>query len=138
MRARPLSVTIVGWFLIVSGVVSLVLVAMALGNPVSRAAVQNGPLPYAVQIGWSIGTSILTLACGWFILKGANWARILYVAASVAGLAITLATGRVTTLVLIAAGLLAVIAFILFRRPANDFFAGRPGEPALPDVPPTL
>ena len=138
MRARPLSVTIVGWFLIVSGILSLASVPIALNNPLTRAALENGPLPFAFQIGWSIGTAILTLVCGWFILKGANWARILYIAASVAGLAITLATGRVTTLVLIAAGLLAVIAFILFRRPANDFFAGRPGEPALPDVPPTL
>lgn len=64
MSKQPLTVSIVGWILIVMGIVSLISAFYYM----SRAGVS-----------WYVVDGAIILLCGTYILGGANWARLLYV-----------------------------------------------------------
>jgi uncharacterized membrane protein HdeD (DUF308 family) len=64
MSKRPLSVSIVGWILIVMGAFSLISAVYYL----SRSGVS-----------WYVVDGFVMLLVGTYILGGANWARLLYV-----------------------------------------------------------
>ena len=132
MNSRPLSVTIVAWFLILSGIASLIDLFLAWNPAAARAVISHGALPLLL-FAWSIAAALITIVCGLFILKGRNWARLLYVAVSLAGLAVAWLAMPAIWVLIAGALLLAVTAFFLFRGPADNFFGrsyfGASGDP---------
>lgn len=136
MTTRPLSVTIVAWFLIVSGALSAIMTPMHLNDPMFRNMMAGSPLPFEVHIAISAIAALVTLVCGVGVLKGKDWARLVYAAWAVVGLLIGLFASLAPSLALLGLVMNGVILFFLFRAPANRFFGrsyfGRGSE----DVPP--
>jgi hypothetical protein len=124
MNERPLSVTIIGWLLIVLALLGAAGTILMLGNPASMRVMAASGLPVDIQIALSFAGLAVSLASGIGLLKRQNWARWLYVLWNVAAIVVALLTSPAKLLVLISVALLAIIAFFLFRAPANAWFRG--------------
>jgi hypothetical protein len=66
--------------------------------------------------------ALVSIVSGIGMLKGQNWARLLYVVWSAIGLLIGLLTSPMEPAFLLGPTILAVIATILFRPEANQYF----------------
>jgi hypothetical protein len=121
MRERPLSVTIVAWFVILSGIISVAAI-YASGTPGGRVIGAPSALPHDAQLAIAGASALVSILCGIFILRGREWARLLYVAWNAAGLAMGALTAPLASVLLLSLLLLGVITYFLFRGPANIFF----------------
>jgi len=65
---------------------------------------------------------LITLVCGIAMLKGQNWARLLYVGWSIIGFIIGMATSPMKALMIPGVIVFLVVAFFLFRPKANEYF----------------
>lgn len=122
MNKRPLSVTIIGWFLIVTSIFSLVSVLTMGSSPQVLAMLAESPLPQSVHQIFGVVAAFITLISGYGILKGFNWARYLYIGVGVAGLLFNLVTVAMVSFIILGVVMLAVIAYFLFRPAANAWF----------------
>jgi hypothetical protein len=135
MGTRPLSVTIIGWLLVVSAGFSLFGLLTLSSNPLAQSIIQQTGIPLAAHMALSVVGIVVTLISGYGVLKGFDWARLLYVGYSVLGLVIGLAISPYPSATLIGLVFLAVVAFFLFRPAANAWFgktwfgAGSGGAP---------
>jgi bacteriorhodopsin len=121
MTARPVYVAVIGWLLIVIGLLSLVSVALAMAFPGLAQGASTAP----GQIIGNLAASIIELVCGAFILKGADWARWLYLVLSITSAAYLFIAGAVPTGVLIGWVIFAVLTLAgLFTPDASRFFKG--------------
>lgn len=118
--------TIIAWFLIVTSFFSLFSFWSAHHDPLTQQIMARSPLPASAQIAIGMVNLILSLVFGVAILKRRNWARYGYVALGVVGILVGLLTSPLKSVVLISVILLAVFTYVLFRKPANDWFAGAP------------
>lgn len=122
MQKRPLAVTIIGWFLILTSLFGLFSTLTMSSNPLVTEVLANSPLPASVHQAIGIASAVVALVCGYGILKGFNWARFLYLAAGVLGLVFNLATVPMISVIVMGIVTLGVIAFFLFRPEANAWF----------------
>jgi hypothetical protein len=108
---RPISVTIVAIIMIAAGVLGF---ASHLSELDPRHLLQNDAL-------WVQLIRLLAVVAGLFLLRRKNWARWL----TIAWIAFHVAISAFDSLPKLAAhaAFLAVFAVILFRRPANEYFA---------------
>ena len=109
---RPISVTIVAWIVIVLGVAGAFLMLPG----ISKAPLTSMQITFAYT-----GLAVSALS-GLFMLGGKNWSRWLYVVWCILGLAYALTTVPNPLLLIPGALKTAIIAFVLFRKPANLFF----------------
>jgi hypothetical protein len=122
---RPTSVTVIGWLLIVTSIVSVVTSYFSLDNPMAQELMAKNLLPLSVQYAMLFGGLVITVIAGAAMLKGLTWGRTLYIAWSVLGLVVGLFTSPVKVVVIPGAVLLAVIAFFLYRPKAAAYFSPR-------------
>ena len=124
MKERPTSVTVIAWFLIVMGVISIIssIISLFNPNPMVEEIMSRNPLPVPIQQLLSYVGIAVSIVSGMYMLDGANWARFLYVIWSVIGILISIIT--LPNLIFIIPGLvlLVIITFYLFRPKANDYF----------------
>lgn len=123
MRGRPLSLSIIGWFLVVTGALGVVGTLMVTRNPMAMRIYEQSPLPLSVHIGIGLAGTVITVLSGYGILKGLGWSRFLYVGWSLIGFVISFLTIPVTSLLVLGIAFFAVIVFLLFRPAANAWFA---------------
>lgn len=126
MNKRPLSVTIVAWFIIVTSLFSLLSVLAMGSNPQVAQMLAESPLPASVHQVIGIVGALISLICGYGMLKGFDWARILYIGAAAAGLLFNLVTVPMASILVLGVLMLAVIAFFLYRPAANAWFTRSP------------
>ncbi|WGS52960.1 hypothetical protein LFL96_32845 [Paraburkholderia sp. D15] len=121
---RPVSLTIVGWLLIVLDAANLIFVPLMLSNPITLAVLSEYRVPPGVTILIGLIVSVLCIVAGIAVLKGRQWGRTLYVGATLAGYIISLATMPSHSLVPLLPSFLVFVlfAFLLFRRPATAYF----------------
>lgn len=124
---RPLSLSILGWFIIVASAISLVSMPLSLRNPAAVDALHQAALPIGVLLAISIVSGLLNIAAGIGILKGLAWGRILYIVVGVTGIVISLVSFPSKAAVIPGLILLAVFVFILFRPRANAYFQREAG-----------
>ena len=124
MKERPTSVTVIAWFLIVMGVISIIssIISLFNPNPMVEEIMSRSPLPVPIQQLLSYAGIAVSIVSGMYMLDGVNWARFLYVIWSVIGILISIIT--LPNLIFIIPGLvlLIIIIFYLFRPKANDYF----------------
>jgi hypothetical protein len=125
MQQRPLSLTIIGWLLVVLSLFNLVGIAMMSSNPIMMKAAEQMHLSIAFLQIWSIIGTIVTLACAYGILKGLPWSRVLYVVWGVIGLVVSGYTSPMKATVVLGLVILVVISAFLFTNAANDWFGAR-------------
>lgn len=132
MRKRPTSVTVICFILIALGAISLISSVINLNNPMARDLMGRSPIPIPVQHVIMFTGLLITLLSGILMLKGTNWARMLYVVWSVLAFGFGLATSPMKAALIPGVVVFAVMAFFLFRPKANEFFnpkeAGRGEE----------
>jgi hypothetical protein len=128
MNQRPTSITVIAWALIVVNALSLVVNTFTLQRPEAKELMSKSPIPVPVQFAMFYVGSAISIVAGIFMLRGRNWARLLYVIASGLGLIIGFATSPVKTALIPGTLMFAVVCFFLFRPKANEYFRA----PAVP------
>lgn len=125
MKSRPKSVTVICWILIVMGGLSIIPVLTGqMNNPKAMELMSQSPLPLPVQYAMIYLGLAVTFVSGIAMLKGKNWARLLYVGWSIIGFIIGIATSPAKVMMLPGIVIFAILAFFLFRPKANAYFAG--------------
>lgn len=119
---RPTSVSVISWFLIISGIISIAVSFYGFNNPITQELMAKNLLPISVQYALMFVGLVVTVVSGFAMLKGVNWSRKLYVGWSIVGLLIGLATSPIKVGLIPGAVLLAIFAFFLFRPQANAYF----------------
>lgn len=119
---RPISLSIIAWFLIVTAVISVVSGIFTLNNPAALEVLAKNPMPLPMQYGMMFVGLVVTLASGIGILKGYNWGRFLYLGWGVLGLIISALTSPMKMTLIPGLLFLVVISFLLFRPKATLFF----------------
>jgi len=122
MSKRPKSITVVSWILIILGAISLVTSTITLNNPMAQELMAKSPIPVNIQYIMMYVGLLIMLVCGVAMLKGKNWARLLYVGWSAIGFVIGIATSPIKTAMIPGLVVFLIIAFFLFRPKANEYF----------------
>jgi hypothetical protein len=119
---RPLSLTILAWFIIVTNVLTWLYMPFTLHNPLSMEMMARFRLPVWATLGSGLVLAVALLIAGIAMLKARVWGRNLYVAASVIGHGFTIFNMPFRAMLI--PGLLIFILFlyILFRPAANAYF----------------
>ncbi len=134
---RPISVTIISWFLILAAMWSILAAPMVFLNPVTRQMVEESSESPVAGLALSVVAGVLDIAAGVGMLNARRWGRRLYLVATPVLLALSLSlqgTGSIG-LQLIGLGVYGVFFGLLTRPAAREYFSG--AAPALPvDAPP--
>ena len=125
MEKRPLSLTIIAWFLIIFSLFGLYGVATMGSNPVAMKMIEQMHSSLRFQQAWGVLGAIINIICAYGILKGQPWSRVLYVVWGVIGIAGGLYMSPMKVVIVVSLVLLIVIAFFLFTEKANDWFSAR-------------
>lgn len=125
MVSRPTSVAVISWLTIVCALLGGVSIAMLCFRQDAEAQriMAQSPVPIAVQNGMAIVGLAVNLICGIFMLRGRNWARMLFVGWSVLMLGLGFATSPYRIFLVPGVLMCVIEAFFLFRPAANTFFA---------------
>ena len=122
MTKRPISISVISWFMIVTAGLSLTTSTASLNNPAVREFMGRSPIPTPIQyVMLDLGLTI-SIISGIMMLKGRNWARLLYVIWGAVGSVIGLATSPMKTMMIPGIALLIIFSFFLFRPKANEYF----------------
>ena len=113
MTKRPLLVTIVAWLYIAMG---------AIGFVYHAAEFRTGGV-FQYDVFWIELVRLLAVVCGVFMLRGANWAR--WVAVAWMGFHVVVSIFHERIQFVVHCLFFVVIAWLLFRRPATEYFKNR-------------
>lgn len=119
---RPTSITVIAWILIVLSALGLLITATMMNNPDVMDALAESKLGAGTQQMLGIISSVITAISGYGMLQGKNWGRLLYVVASLAGIAINFYAMPMTGAQYLAIAIVAVVIFFLYRPAANAWF----------------
>ena len=121
-EATPKSVTVISWFSIISGIGILVSLFFSFINPMIKDTLSKNLIPISVQYLISCAGVGITMVSGIMMLKGKNWARLLYVSWYIfsVGMSFLIAPNKV--MLLPSAVVAVVISFFLFRPNVNEYF----------------
>jgi hypothetical protein len=124
MNERPLSVTIIAWLLIVFAALSAVTIPFSLGNPMARELMAKSMVPIPAQYFMIFAGLLVSILSGIFMLKGANWARMLYIIWSALGFLFSLITSPAKLVIIPGFLVYLIVVFFLLRPKATAFFTG--------------
>jgi hypothetical protein len=123
MKDRPKSITIISWFLIITGGISVISTALTYDNPEVVKMMELSVMPIIMQyIMMAIGL-VITVTCGVLMLKGKGIGRITYVGWTIISLLIGVVTSPVKAMLIPGVVFFILITFFLFRPKANDYFS---------------
>jgi hypothetical protein len=125
MNERPLSVTVISWYFIVSAGTSLFFLLAGLNNPATKAMITiNQKLSSNSMISqlcvWFVGL-VISVLCGIMMLNRKNWARRLYVIWGPIGIVLGFVTSPYIHVIY---GIIffVICTILLFRPKANEYF----------------
>ncbi len=122
MAARPTSVTVVAWILIVLTVISLGSSLFMTNNPNAREIMAKTPIPIVLQFVLLYLGLAINLVCGVGVLMGSNWARVLYAVWGVFSFGLNFAVSPMKVVLLPSLVVFGLILFFLFRPAATAYF----------------
>lgn len=123
--ARPRSVAVISWLAIVAGA-WILLALTVLSTPGSRRVLAEVWSQHPFATLWLCGVPVVGLLCGFFMLRGMNWARwvlsLWFGYNSVAKLVV--GDPKLLPQSFLSALLVGTAVYLLFRPPATAFFRG--------------
>ena len=125
MEKRPLSLTIIGWLLVVFTLPGIYSVVTMGSNPVAMKMLEQMHISLAYEQAWSVLGAVVNLACAYGILKGLPWSRVLFVVWGVIGLVVGFYISPIKYVLVFSLIFLVVIAAFLWTNAANDWFNAR-------------
>jgi hypothetical protein len=124
MNTRPLSVTIIAWLLIVFAVISAATIPFTLGNPAAQELMAKSMISIPVQYFMMFAGLLISIVSGIFMLRGANWARMLYIIWGAVGFIVSFITSPAKLVVIPGFLVYLIVVFFLLRPKATAFFTG--------------
>ena len=121
---RPTSITVIAWILIVLSALGLLVSVAMMNNPDVMDALAKSKLGAGTQQMLGIVSSVISIVCGYGMLQGKNWSRLLYVITGVIGAAINFYAMPMGGAQLLGLAIFVVIIFFLYRPAANAWFGG--------------
>jgi hypothetical protein len=122
MKKRPTSVTVIAWILLVISALSLLGSTMAINNPMAQEQMAKSPIPIPLlYVMLYLGLSI-SILCAIFMLRAANWTRLLYIGWSGIEFLVLLLTSPVKPMLIPGILMYAVFVFFLLRPKASAYF----------------
>ena len=125
---RPLSVTIIAFLILAAAALSLVCFPVMLADPAKFMALAQARGSYFIHIVLAVLGTMVTLAAGVGLLKGANWARYLYITWGALGLLQLFALFQLGPpqifLFIIGAIKYGIFVYFLMRADADAYFRG--------------
>lgn len=125
MEKRPISVTVIAWFFIVGGAISLITTPASLSNTMVKELMAKSPLPLSIQYAMTYIGYLISIASGIGMLKRQNWARFLYVEGVAIVSLISLFTSPAKVMLIPSLIFCVIIIFFIFRPVANQYFSKR-------------
>jgi len=125
MQTRPLSLTIIGWLLIVFSLFGLFGVVTMGSNAAAMKMLEQMHTSLLFQQVWGVLGAIINVAVAYGIFKGLPWSRVLYVVWGIVGLVVAAYTSPIKVAVVVGLIFLVVISAFLFTNSANDWFCAR-------------
>jgi len=122
MEKRPLSISIIGWWLVITGLFGIYSAVTMGSNPIMVRMMQQMHVTLAFEEALAVVNVIISVGCGAAFLKGLNWSRFLYVLWGIVSLVITFVLTPAKSFVILGVIFYAVIVFFLFRPAANRWF----------------
>ena len=119
---RPLSVTVVAWWLIVTALLGMYSSANLTMDPLAAELAAGSRVPVEVQQIFGILNGVVLAGCGFAILAGKPWARLAFVAWSLVGFLAGIAIIGFLLAFIMSALSVGIIMFILSRPRANAWF----------------
>jgi hypothetical protein len=126
MNKRPVSVTVIAWIILVISAFSLVASAVAINNPMTQELMAKNPIPLPVQYSMLFLGLLISIVSAIFMLRGANWARMLYIVWGAIGLLISFLTSPAKLMLIPGILVYAIFVFFLLRPKASAYFSGSP------------
>jgi hypothetical protein len=127
---RPISVTVVAWVIITLEFEAMVAAFSGLAGTLFKV-VHISELPVPTLVWVTVMSASLCMLCGIFMLKGAEWARVVYFilkGLGTLGMLIGFSRGTTNPVLFVSVLIkLAVFAYFLFRAEGTAYF-----EPRLP------
>ena len=128
MTKRPMSITFISWFLIITSGISIISTSMLYKNPEAIIMMELAAMSVPVQLGIFVVGVIIAISCGVLMLKGNNIGRITYVAYAIISQLTASFTSPVKVMLIPGAIVFIIIAIFLFRPKANEYFSSAPKE----------
>ena len=125
MEKRPLSLTIIAWFLLITSLFGLYSVLTMSSNEMAMRMLEQSGVSLQFQQAMGVISCVIAVICAYGIFKGLPWSRVLYVGWSVVSLAIGLFTSPFKSVLILGIVFLLVIAYFLFRPTADRWFAAK-------------
>jgi len=120
---RPLSVTIVGWWLVVTSLLGAYSSATLASNPLAMQLALRSPVPLQVQEIFGVINGFGMAICGVAVLKGTPWARSIFIGWSFVGFLFGIFVIGLLMSALFC-GLSVGVTMIFLSRPrANEWFS---------------
>ncbi|MCH1919098.1 hypothetical protein L9G15_06575 [Shewanella sp. A3A] len=129
MKGRPTSVTIIGWYLVVVSLLSLMTGFLTLNNPLAQQMMQSNALPVAFQYLFSATALFVLVINGFLLLKGNNVGRWLYVGWHLFSFAVSLFNMSSKAMLIPGMVIFLACTFFLYLPNANAYFAKPAEEP---------
>lgn len=126
MKNRPLSVTIICWFIMISNAISILPLMGVFGseyNALTEEIMSQSPMPVVVQKGFAFTGIAISIICGFYMLQAHNWARMLFVAASVVGLIVGFINAPLKSVLIPGVVLFGVMTYFLYRPNTREYFS---------------
>ena len=101
MQNRPVSIIVIGIWMIFSAVVGLFGAVTMQSNPIAQQMIEQMHMNVAFQQAVGIIGAIVAAACAYGLFKAQPWSRVLYVGWSVIGLAIAFVTSPMKSMVIV-------------------------------------
>jgi hypothetical protein len=127
-QRRPLSVSIISWYLVLSSGLSALSAPFLLNEPVNRKLLgASGASPVAVLV-LSVTGGVAFIVAGVAMLKGRNWGRMLYLYGAPIGFVVSIGLYGTKLIVFSFLGLIfyGVVLFFLTRPVVSAYFSGSP------------
>jgi hypothetical protein len=126
MMKRPTSVTVIAWIILVCSVFALFGSIFTINNPMARELMAKSPVPLSAQYVITFAGLLISIVSGIFMLKGANWARMLYIIWGAIGFVFALGTSPAKLMLIPGFLVYAIFVFFLLRPKASAYFNGFP------------
>lgn len=125
MEKRPLSLTIIAWFLVLFSLLGLYGVITMGSNTMAVKMINQMGIPLLFEQVWGALGAVVSLTCAYGIFKGQPWSRVLYVVWGIIGLIVGFFVSPIKAVLVLSLILLVVISIFLFSDKANDWFSAR-------------
>ena len=133
MTKRPTSITVISCLFIITSAFSLLGIIIGFWNPRAQKLAQEimtqSPLPVSIQYAFSLTGFTATLASGVFMLRGANWARYLYIIWGAITLLLNVFTAHAKLMIIPCLAIYGIVVFFLMQPKANQYFASSATDP---------